>query len=90
MLLLPIINAFFIFMQLRAVVKGEMLVCVVRHRHTYHPQVYTSGEGEDGKRHEDKALGRVEAARRIRAVLSKLGQEWLRKPYILAGWKDSL
>jgi hypothetical protein len=63
---------------------------VVRHRHTYHPQVYTKGEGEDGKQHGDTLLGRVEAAHRILPVLSKLGQEWWRKPYKLPGWKDSL
>ena len=59
------------------------------HRHTYHPQVYTRGEGDEGRQLEDKALGRVEAAHRIRAVLSKLGQEWWRKPLKLPGWEDS-
>jgi hypothetical protein len=62
---------------------------VDRHRHTYHPQVYTRDEGEGGKQHEGRVLERVEVARRIRAVLSRLGQEWQRKPLKLPGWEDS-
>ncbi len=80
----------FIYMVIPGCVNLKSRHGVDGHRHTYHPQVYRKDEGEDGKQHEERVLGRVEAARRIRTVLSKLGQEWWRKPHKLPGWKDSL
>jgi len=68
----------------------KMHLKVVGHGHTYHPEVYPEEKDTSGSRQTGRVIGRVEAARRILAVLSKLGQEWWRKPHILPGWKDSL
>jgi hypothetical protein len=43
-----------------------------------------------GKQEPGRPIDRVEAARRILAVLSKLRHEWWRRPHILPRWKDSL
>ena len=63
---------------------------VVGHGHTYHPGVYPEEKVAGGKQEPRRPIDRVEAARRILAVLSKLRHEWWRRPHILPGWKDSL
>ena len=60
------------------------------HGHTYHPGVYTRKKVAGGNEDPERAIDRVEDARRILAVLPKLRQEWRRRPHILPGWKDSL
>jgi len=73
-----------------ALIKEVENVPVDGHGHTYHPGVYPREKDLSGGQCTGRATDRVEAARRILAVLSKLGQEWWRKPHILPGWKDSL
>jgi len=71
-------------------VKVSICTQVVGHGHTYHPGVYKREKVAGGNDHPERVIDRVEAARRILQILSKLRQEWWRKPHILPGWKDSL